>query len=267
MGVPPRSMPSISVFFPALNDAASLQKLIPRAREVLQALTEDFEIIVVDDGSTDPTAEVLGRLQHEIPCLRVVHHPRNLGYGAALQSGFRSATKDLVFYTDGDGQYDVQELSALLAALTPDRDAVNGYKMQRADSFARMLMGKIYRRFVTALFRLHVKDVDCDFRLLRRKVIESVSLACRSGAVCVELMAQVERAGFHVAEVPVHHYPRPSGRSRSSDWPLADGALLDPRNQRGRAGGVPWTAPHLKLQSLAPHRDLTTAIRSPAARC
>jgi glycosyltransferase involved in cell wall biosynthesis len=207
-------MPSISVFFPALNDAASLQKLIPRAREVLQALTEDFEIIVVDDGSTDPTAEVLGRLQHEIPCLRVVHHPRNLGYGAALQSGFRSATKDLVFYTDGDGQYDVQELSALLAALTPDRDAVNGYKMQRADSFARMLMGKIYRRFVTALFRLHVKDVDCDFRLLRRKVIESVSLACRSGAVCVELMAQVERAGFHVAEVPVHHYPRLRGRSQ-----------------------------------------------------
>ena len=214
MGISPRGPQSISVFFPAFNDAESLRVLIPRTLQTLKTLAEDFEIIVVDDGSTDHTAEVLRTLQHEIACLRVISHPRNMGYGVALQSGFRSATKDLVFYTDGDGQYDVAELRALLAELSLGRDFVNGYKIRRADSIGRALIGSAYRILVKTLFRLRIRDVDCDFRLLRRKVIESVPLTCRSGAVCVELMAQVERGGFQVAEVPVHHYPRLSGRSQ-----------------------------------------------------
>ena len=218
MGAPSGSLQSLSAFFPAYNDAESLRTLIPRALDTLNRLGGEFEIIVVDDGSTDHTAEVLDTLQREIPCLRVVRHPRNLGYGAALQSGFRAAGKELVFYTDGDGQYDVQELSALVGGLSADREVVNGYKIRRADSFARTLAGKAYQSLVKILFRLRIKDVDCDFRLLRRQVVEAVPLSCRSGAICVELMAQVERAGFRVAEVPVHHYARRAGKSQFFHW-------------------------------------------------
>lgn len=210
----PAVVTSISAFFPAFNDAENLEVLVPQTDEILQTLAEDFEIIVVDDGSTDHTSAVLGGLQQRFSRLRVVRHPHNLGYGAALQSGFRSAVKELVFYTDGDGQYDVNEIVKLLAVLTPDQDVVTGYKIRRADPIHRTLIGKLYHFVVKLLFGLKVRDVDCDFRLIRRKVLEEVPLTCRSGAICVELMCRIEQAGFRVAEVPVHHYPRISGRSQ-----------------------------------------------------
>jgi len=205
---------SISAFFPAFNDAENLEVLILQTDETLRNVTEDFEIIVVDDGSTDHTAAVLESLQQRCPRLRVVRHPRNLGYGAALQSGFRNAHKELVFYTDGDGQYDVREIVKLISALSPDQDVATGYKIRRADPIHRTLIGKLYHSVVKVLFGLKVRDVDCDFRLMRRKVLDAVSLTCRSGAICVELMCQIEIAGFRVAEVPVNHYPRLSGRSQ-----------------------------------------------------
>ena len=208
------SQSGISVFFPAFNDARNLRVMVPRTMEVLLSIATDFEVLVIDDGSTDETPAVLSELQRQFPSLRVVRHPRNLGYGAALGSGFRNATKQLVFYTDGDGQYDVSELPALLAKLEGGVGVVNGYKIQRADPAHRRLIGSLYRRLVKFLFHLNLRDVDCDFRLLRRGVLDAVHLTLQSGAVCVELMTQVERAGFRVEEVPVHHYPRLNGRSQ-----------------------------------------------------
>ncbi|MFB3923219.1 MAG: glycosyltransferase family 2 protein [Terriglobia bacterium] len=205
---------SVSAFFPAFNDAENLQVLVPKAEETLGRLADDFEIIVIDDGSTDHTSRVLESLQQQCSNLRVVRHPRNLGYGAALQSGFRNARKELVFYTDGDGQYDVREMDSLFPALSQGQDVVTGYKICRADPIHRTLIGKLYHAVVKVFFGLNVRDVDCDFRLMRRKVLERVPLTCRSGAICVELMCQIERAGFRVAEVPVHHYPRMNGRSQ-----------------------------------------------------
>jgi glycosyltransferase involved in cell wall biosynthesis len=139
-----------------------------------------------------------------------------MGYGAALQSGFSNSTKELIFYTDGDGQYDVGELRNLLAKLTPEVDMVMGFKILRADSVHRSLVGKLYHGTVKTLFRLKVRDVDCDFRLVRRKVVETLHLTSRSGAICVDLMCQIERLGYHVVEVPVNHYPRLHGRSQYS---------------------------------------------------
>jgi len=208
------SRPSLTAFFPAFNDAETLPALIAKAAETLKDLTQDCEIIVVDDGSTDSTPQVLAELQRRFPLLRVVRHPRNLGYGAALRSGFSNATKQLIFYTDGDGQYDVGELRELFARLEAGVDVVNGYKLERADPFHRTLIGKVYQHLVKALLNLKTRDVDCDFRLIRRPVLDAVALTFRSGAICAELMTQIERAGLRVVEVPVHHYPRRSGQSQ-----------------------------------------------------
>ena len=206
--------PSITAFFPAFNDEATIAQMVTDALEVLVTLTDDYEVIVVDDGSTDGTARVLEDLVRRLPHVRVVRHPGNRGYGAALASGFRHARKDLVFYTDGDGQYDVRELARLMPLMTADVAGVNGYKLGRADARHRVVLGEIYRRLARRLFGLPIRDVDCDFRLLRRQAAQQTELRSASGVVCIELISTLHRAGCRLAEVGVHHYPRRHGRSQ-----------------------------------------------------
>jgi glycosyltransferase involved in cell wall biosynthesis len=205
---------SISAFFPAYNDAGTIASMVVLADRTLRALTDDYEIIVVNDGSPDHTGEILAELQPRYPRLRVITHPTNRGYGGALRSGFAAATKDLIFYTDGDAQYDPRELALLVPALTPEIDIVNGYKIARHDPLHRIIIGRIYHHLVRWLFRLRMRDVDCDFRLIRRRVFETVELREDSGVICVELMTKIHQAGFRLAEVPVHHYHRAYGRSQ-----------------------------------------------------
>ena len=204
----------ISVFFPAYNDEASIAGLVGEALALLPSLTDDFEVIVVDDGSTDGTAAVLDELARADPRLRVVHHESNRGYGAALRTGFMSATKDLVFYTDGDGQYDVRELLLLRPLLAAEVDIVNGYKVQRADGWQRKAIGAVYNGLAHLLFSIPIRDVDCDFRLIRRRAVEQVELVSSSGSICVELVHKLHQRGCVFAEVPVQHRPRAHGRSQ-----------------------------------------------------
>jgi glycosyltransferase involved in cell wall biosynthesis len=206
--------PSISAFFPCYNDASTIATMVTSVGNTLQRLTDDFEVIVVNDGSGDDSAAVLAELQRRLPYLRVVTHDTNRGYGGALRSGFTAASKDLVFYTDGDAQYDPCELEQLYAELTPDCDVVQGWKLERHDALHRKLIGGLYQRFVRFVFNLNVRDVDCDFRLIRREVLDSFPLSCDSGCITVELVARIERAGFSVRELGVHHYPRPYGHSQ-----------------------------------------------------
>jgi glycosyltransferase involved in cell wall biosynthesis len=211
----PQARPSLSVFFPAYNDAPSLPALLEKAFAVLPALADDFEVIVVNDGSHDATADVLAGLQKRYgPRLRVVTHPENRGYGGALRSGFAAATKELVFYTDGDGQYDVGELPALLERMAPEVGLVNGYKLERHDPRHRIWIGNVYNRLARLLFRIRIRDIDCDFRLIRRRLLEDIRLTSTSGTVCVELVRKLELSPYRVAEVGVHHYPRLHGRSQ-----------------------------------------------------
>ncbi len=204
----------ISVFFPAFNDEGSIGGLVGDALAVLPTLADDYEVIVVNDGSSDGTAGVLDELARVEPRLRVVHHEVNRGYGGALRTGFASATKELVFYTDGDGQYDVRELARLRPLLVAGVDIVNGYKIQRADGWRRKALGATYNRLAHLLFNIPIRDVDCDFRLLRRRAVAGLELFSSSGSICVELVHKLHRAGCVFAEVPVHHYPRAHGRSQ-----------------------------------------------------
>ena len=205
----------MSVFFPAYNDAPSLPALIAKTFATLETCAQDYEVIVINDGSFDNTAAVLEELGAKYgPRLRVITHPENRGYGGALRSGFEAAAKDLVFYTDGDGQYDPGELPKLLAVMRPDVGLVNGFKLERNDPWHRIWIGKVYNAFARFLFRIRIQDVDCDFRLIRRSVLEDIRLTSTSGTVCVELVRKLELTGCGVVEVGVHHYPRLHGRSQ-----------------------------------------------------
>jgi glycosyltransferase involved in cell wall biosynthesis len=205
---------SLSVFFPAYNDGGTIPSMVLTALMTLRELTDDYEVIVVNDGSTDYTGQVLDELAGHFDHVRVIHHQANRGYGGALRSGFGAATKELVFYTDGDAQYDPRELRLLYAAWSNDVDLVNGYKIGRSDPLHRIIIGKAYQWTVKLLFGLRVRDVDCDFRLMRRSIFDRIGLTSDSGVICVELMKKVQDAGFRIVEVPVHHYHRAYGKSQ-----------------------------------------------------
>ncbi len=188
--------------------------MVLSARRTARRLTSEFEILVVDDGSKDGTGAILAELEALVPELRVLRHGENRGYGAALRSGFGGATKDLVFYTDGDAQFDPRELPRLVSQLTPGVDYVSGYRRRRADPLLRVLVGNPYHAMVRAAFGLSVRDIDCDFRLFRRPVLGGIELEENDGSMCIELLKKLEDSGCRFAQAPVSHFPRVYGRSQ-----------------------------------------------------
>jgi glycosyltransferase involved in cell wall biosynthesis len=204
----------LSIFFPAYNDSGTIASLVITALRTARKLTPDHEVIVINDGSKDGTAEILDELASIYPQVRVVHHEVNRGYGGALRSGFATATRELIFYTDGDAQYDPAEMEALWRRFDDSVDLVNGYKISRSDPLHRIVIGRVYHHMVKLLFGLTVRDVDCDFRMMRRSIFDRVRLEKNSGVICLEMMKKITDSGFRIAEVPVHHYHRAYGKSQ-----------------------------------------------------
>ncbi len=209
-----KKLASITAFFPAFNDAGTISSMVISALLTLPKVTDDYEVIVVNDGSQDYTGEMLEELARVYPQVRIVQHPTNQGYGGALRSGFAAATKEWIFYTDGDAQYDPRELVKLVQALRSDTDVVNGYKISRQDPLHRIIIGKLYHHIVRLMFGFKLRDVDCDYRLIRRRVFNEVKLESTSGTICLEMVKKIQDFGYTFVQVPVHHYHRAYGKSQ-----------------------------------------------------
>ena len=216
---PQKHLPSLSAVFPAFNDAGTIPSMVLTSLIALRQVTDDYEIIVTDDGSQDHTSIVLDEMAKRYPELHVIHHPCNQGYGAALRTGFGAASKEWVFYTDGDAQYNPLDLVNLVNALGEHIDIVNGYKISRNDPLYRKIIGRTYHHLVKFLFGFKLRDVDCDFRLIRRSIFDEVSLESETGTICLEMVKKFQDAGYVFSEVPVSHYHRRYGQSQFFNFP------------------------------------------------
>ena len=217
----------ISAFFPVYNDWGTISGMVLLVNSVLQKMALDYEIILVDDGSGELTKKVLKELPGKINKLRIITHPKNKGYGAALKTGIYSSKFELIFYTDGDAQYNPRELELLINRFGDDIDIVNGYKISRSDPVYRKIIGRLYHHITRSIFRIPIRDIDCDFRLMRKKIFEDITLEYNSGVICVEMIAKISRKGYKFGEVPVHHYYRVSGKSQFFNFRRIFRVVLD----------------------------------------
>lgn len=204
---------SISAFFPVYNDWGTIPTLVLLTESVLKKYASQYEIILVDDGSNNLTKQVLSQLTPKVENLKIITHEKNKGYGGALKSGIYNSQYDLIFYTDGDAQYNPLELENLILKMSDDVDIVNGFKIERNDPLYRKAIGKLYYFATRMLFNFKIKDVDCDFRLMRKSLFNNLDLKYDSGIICVEMISKLTMQGARFAEVPVNHYFRVSGKS------------------------------------------------------
>ena len=221
---------TLSYFFPAHNEEANLEGLVEEALATLPGLAETFEIVIVDDGSRDATGRLADDLTAAHPgIVRAVHHPTNLGYGAALRSGFRAARHDHVAFTDGDRQFRVADLGRLIDRMAAaDRpDVVVGFRIKRADPLVRTLYARAYRLANRIFFGLQVRDVDCACKLFRREALAGLAVESGGAFFSAELLIKLRAAGRSIAEVGVPHHPRTAGAATGAKPSVVFRAVRD----------------------------------------
>jgi glycosyltransferase involved in cell wall biosynthesis len=213
---PPLKPLSLTIFFPCYNEEANVERVTRAAVEVGRRVADDLEVIIVNDGSRDRTGEIADRLAVEIPEVRAVHNNPNLGYGGALQRGFRSATKNWIFYTDGDGQFDFNELPAIIPLLEK-HDIVSCYRLDRKDPFLRKLNALAWSTLVNLLFRIGLRDVDCAFKIYPKSFIDRIEMHSRGALIDTEMLAKARNLKLSIAQVGVHHFPRTAGQQTGAN--------------------------------------------------
>jgi glycosyltransferase involved in cell wall biosynthesis len=218
---PSLTRPALSIVLPAYNEEGNIERVIRDAAAAAAELVADYEIVVVDDGSRDRTAEILARVAQDLgPRLKVVRHSVNLGYGAALRDGFRATEGELVFYTDSDNQFDFRDLGAMLP-LMKTCDAALGFRVDRQDPWVRKVVSGGFNRLSSIVFGMSVRDLNCSFKLFRGDLIRSLPIVSNDFFVDTEMVARLHRAGCRYVQKGVRHLPRTAGRStvRPSDVP------------------------------------------------
>ena len=213
---PPRKPLSVSVFFPCYNEEANVENTTRAAVQTFARVAEDFEIIIVNDGSKDRTGEIADRLAAEHPEVRAVHNSPNLGYGGALQRGFREATRPWVFYTDGDGQFDFEEVDKLIPLLE-EYDIVSAYRLNRQDSFIRKVNAFCWTTLVNVVFGFWLRDIDCAFKVFPRKLFDEIDMKSMGALIDAEVLARAKRLDYTIGQTGVHHYPRTAGEQSGAN--------------------------------------------------
>jgi glycosyltransferase involved in cell wall biosynthesis len=213
----PSRLPSLSVFFPCFNEEANVQPLTQSLLAILPKISHQYEIIIINDGSHDQTSRIAHRLARQNHHIKVVDHKQNQGYGAAITSGIKNAAYEWVFYTDGDQQFDVSQLTQFISH-TQDFDAIIGYRVNRADGQLRAANALLFKLFVDLLFRVHVKDIDCAFKLIRTNRIKSLPLKSTGAMISAELLYRLKKQGIKFKQLPVNHLPRQYGQPTGNNF-------------------------------------------------
>jgi glycosyltransferase involved in cell wall biosynthesis len=211
---------SLSVFFPCYNEAGNIARVVAQAQEVLPQVSDDYEIIIVNDGSTDGTRESADELAARFETVRAVHHNTNKGYGCALRSGFKAAAKDYVFYTDGDGQFDIGELKAVVELMTTIEggcDIVSCYRRNRIEGGIRKFNALCWSALTGLMFSIPHRDIDCAFKLYKREIFDDFELKSTGALIDTEVLARAARRGRKIIQMPVSHYPRQYGTSTGAN--------------------------------------------------
>ncbi|MFZ5366012.1 MAG: glycosyltransferase family 2 protein [Patescibacteria group bacterium] len=220
-------LPELSVFFPAYNEEKNIKETVSKATKILPKIASKYEIIIVDDGSTDKTGEIADKIAKDNKSVRVVHHHPNRGYGAALKSGFSKSRYSWVAFTDADGQFDFSEIENFLP-LTRKADLILGYRIKRADSIVRRIYTFGWFAIARLLLGLDVKDYSCGFKLIKKEVFEAVQpLEGEEKVTQIELLVKAERLGFKFAEVGVSHYPRKFGQQTGANLKVVAKSIID----------------------------------------
>ena len=213
---PPLKPLSLTVFFPCYNEEANVERTTQAALKACGRIADDFEIIIVNDGSKDGTGQIADRLAAEHPEVRAVHNNPNLGYGGALQRGYREAAKDWVFYTDGDGQFDFEEIDKLLPLLE-EYDGVSAYRLDRQDSFIRKVNAFCWTVLVNLVFGMRIRDIDCAFKIFPRELFSRIEMKSMGALIDAEVLARAKRLGYRIGQAGVHHYPRTVGEQSGAN--------------------------------------------------